>query len=156
MMFTPATPFLHLSAMAPFSGDGNLYRAFGQVIAASHGAVLLAPVQIVKGDLTAVLDGCPVPWEEVDAVLSAELDDAIPFSLDGAAGYGEALRRMAAITPDKWVAGQISLSPIGGAVWVLRHPCGLRFAATSDVLFCDHEIDRGMFFDTCLKCGAEV
>ncbi len=61
---------LSLSAIAAFSASVRLHRAFGHLVAAAAGSLLCVPLPLAAGDLRAVVDGCPVPWEEVWALLS--------------------------------------------------------------------------------------
>lgn len=73
-------PYLvDFDALQRFSGDGKLYRAYDHLIAATHGMLLMAPLIVVQGRFTNVVDGCPVPWEEVFAVIEAE---STPFMLE--------------------------------------------------------------------------
>lgn len=62
---------LPLETLLPFTQDGRVFRAFDHLILARVGALLLVPVWRVAGDLRRVIDGCPVPWEEVCDVLDA-------------------------------------------------------------------------------------
>lgn len=73
-------PYLvNFDALQRFSADGKLYRAYDHLIAATHGMLLMAPLIVVQGRFTDVVDGCPVPWEEVFAVIDAE---SMPFIMD--------------------------------------------------------------------------
>jgi len=68
------TGMLPLSLLASFSADGRVYRAFEHYIAAGNGRLLLVPAVLVYGDRTAVVSGCPVPVEEISALLDAPQD----------------------------------------------------------------------------------
>lgn len=128
-------PVLHISALIPFSADGIIYRAFGHLLAARAGSVLLAPIHAVQGRLTEVVDGCPVPWEEVDAVLAAPFSQALAFGFDDGCGYGAAVRQMARLSVAGWDVEPLRLRPESSAVWAFRHESGLRYAVTADLIF---------------------
>lgn len=116
--------------------DGAFFRRRGDLpdlIAARCGAVLLVPIHVVLGRLTGVVDGCPVPWEEVCAVPDDDLSDApagfVPFCFDEAAGYGAAVLGLARIAAEGWVWGGLD------GFQVFRHESGVRFAVTRDLVF---------------------
>jgi len=70
-------PYLvDIDILRGFSADGRLYRAFDHLIAARHGSLLMVPLIVLQGRFDGVVDGCPVPWEEVCAVLDNE---SLPF-----------------------------------------------------------------------------
>lgn len=135
MMAHPNALYLHISALAPFSADGTIYRAFDHLIASRMGTVLLAPIHAVQGDLTQVVDGCPVPWEEVGAVLDANFEKGRAFSLVDGYGYGPAIRQMARIDEAGWEIKPLHLRQRAGTVWAFRHASGLRYAVTGDLIF---------------------
>jgi hypothetical protein len=62
---------VHVEDIRKFSDTGFLYRSFDHLIAAKHGEILLVPIANVYGQLSNLVDGCPVPWEEVTAVLES-------------------------------------------------------------------------------------
>lgn len=70
-MTTISLPHLPLEKLLPFAQDGRVFRAYDHLILARVGALLMVPVFRVSGDLRRVVDGCPVPWEEVCDVLDA-------------------------------------------------------------------------------------
>lgn len=73
-------PFMvAIEELRRFSQDGALYRAYDHLIAAAHGVLLVAPLIVVQGRFDRVVDGCPVPWEEVFAVIDSE---SLPFMMD--------------------------------------------------------------------------
>lgn len=131
----PAPFTIHTSALVPFSADGIIYRAFGHLIAARHGTVLLAPIHAVQGRLTEVVDGCPVPWEEVVAILSMPFDLALAFDFSDGSGYGPALRQLAHLAEAGWDMEPLQLRPESSTVWAFRHESGLRYALTGDLIF---------------------
>jgi hypothetical protein len=93
-------PYLvNFDTLQGFSADGRVYRAYDHLIAATHGMLLVAPLIVVQGRFHDVVDGCPVPWEEVYGlidsphspammdlvqlpVISFELDRLHPLGLD--------------------------------------------------------------------------
>lgn len=62
---------VHVSTLAAFSASHQVFRVYGHLLAVAEGALVLVPLALVAGDCRGVLDGCPVPWEEVLAVLDA-------------------------------------------------------------------------------------
>ncbi len=62
---------INVSTVARFASNHKVWRAFDHLLAAGAGSLLLVPVGLAEGDLTTVVDGCPVPWPEVWAVLDA-------------------------------------------------------------------------------------
>jgi hypothetical protein len=62
-------PAFPIERVRLFATDGMIFRAFGHLLAARMGTLLLIPFNLVVGRCYAVVDGCPVPWEEVFAVL---------------------------------------------------------------------------------------
>lgn len=120
----PRTP---LSVIAAFSLDGRVFRAFDHLIAAGVGELLFVPVHLAEGDLRGVVDGCPVPWGEVWAVLDTPLSK-------GASLDGEALEwnwpRLYQICNRGWQIDQIGLGNSRGerkSLDRLTHVSGLRF-----------------------------
>lgn len=65
---------ISISAIAAFSHDGRVHRAFDHLIAAGAGTLLCVPLAASAGDLRQVVDGCPVPWDEVLTVIDTPLD----------------------------------------------------------------------------------
>jgi len=59
-----------VSAMAAFS-DGSVFRSYDHLLAAGAGTLLCVPMGLAAGDLRSVVDGCPVPWEEVFSVIDS-------------------------------------------------------------------------------------
>lgn len=135
MMSHPNAFHLHISTLSQFSADGVIYRAFGHLIAARQGTVLLAPLHAVQGRLTEVVDGCPVPWEEVDAVLAATFEEASEFNLDDGAGYGAALRQIGRLAESGWEMKVLPFIQSACTVWAFQHSSGLRYAITGDLIF---------------------
>lgn len=116
-----------LAAVAAFAADGRVWRAYGHLIAAGAGTLLAVPLTAVGGDLRGVVDGCPVPWEEVLALLDAPVRDAQPVLPDSTL-FGKA-PAVLAITPFDWISDVIS--PFhGGRTSAVRliHASGIRYA----------------------------
>lgn len=115
-----------LAAIAAFSRDARVFRAFDHLLAADFGQVLCVPVRAVAGDLTGVVDGCPVPWEEVCAVLDTPPNSPVPLP-------GQALElefpELGRITADLWRSDRIGIGPAPArSILRLTHDSGLRFA----------------------------
>lgn len=66
-------------ALCDLSSNRRLYRAYDRLIAATHGTVLIVPQIMVKGRFHDVVDGCPVPWEEVYSIIEMPVK---PFVMD--------------------------------------------------------------------------
>lgn len=63
---------ISVAALAQLSFDGRAYRAYGYLLSAERGRLLAVPVAAADGWLADAVDGCPVPWDEVLAVLEAD------------------------------------------------------------------------------------
>lgn len=123
-------PFFSVERLKLFATDGQLYRAFDHLIAARMGTLLLVPFHLVVGRCDEVLDGCPVPWEDVFAVLeyprrhvyTALIQDDLVEQLEHL-GIDVAACERDTITP-----------MVNGPEKVLRlvHPCGVRYAVVMD------------------------
>lgn len=114
-----------VSSIAPFSADGRLYHAFCHFVAAACGELLLVP----DGGVTpwGVVPGCPVPVEEVAAVLDQPLCDPVAVDVRASPEFC----RLAAIAADGWLLDRISVLPgmrEPRSILRLTHPCGARHA----------------------------
>ena len=115
-----------VSAIAAFAADRRVCRAFGHLIAAAPDALLLVPIGWTTGDLRAVVDGCPVPWEEVWAVIDAPPGSVAPVQPDNLCRDMPALAR---ITPYGWISDVIPPFAAGRpAALRLTHATGIRYA----------------------------
>ena len=99
-------PLLLIGALAV---DGRVWRAFDHLIVQFGGGVVLVPVGLVEGDLTGVIDRCPVPWEEVWTVL-----DVPPGCV----------RQVSERTMYERYAGLVKLGGAVGWVWEDLSPAG--------------------------------
>lgn len=127
-------PLIDVARLAAFAGDGRLYRCFDHVVAALHGSVLLVPMFRVAGDLSRLVDGCPVPWDEVDEVLRLERGATHDFDFD-AEPYGERVMGLAELARDGWSLDFMRLRGSPALVWRLQHRSGVRFACTADLAY---------------------
>lgn len=66
---------IHIENLRQLSADQMVYRAFNHLIVAREGQLLVAPLTLVAGRFSKMLDGCPVPWEEVVGLIDAPLGD---------------------------------------------------------------------------------
>ena len=121
--------FFPIERLRLFSANGQVYRAFHHLLAARMGSLLLVPLHLVLGRCDAVIDGCPVPWEEVHAVLDYPavnpLTNPAKWDIDDhVAQFG-----YLGIAPAECVLDYIT-PMVGGEEKVLRlvHPCGVRYA----------------------------
>lgn len=119
-----AIPFNLLSL---FSSDRQVYRAFGYLIAARMGTLLLVPPRLALGDLSGVIDGCPVPSEEVYAVL--EYPPSNPLTTTSV--WNDRVQQLEYLGLDPAEFEMDTIAPMArGEEKVLRlvHPCGIRYA----------------------------
>lgn len=119
-----------VDTIAAFSAVGRVHRAFGHLIAAAHGALLCVPVAIATGDLRQVVDSCPVPWDEVFAVIDQPLINPLPTPLDRFMGFNPPPEPLLSLGwTDGWVIDVIAIRPGDRAnVRRLSHCSGLCFA----------------------------
>lgn len=127
-------PSIALRDLPPFTANGVLYRSFDRLIAAKNGCVLLVPMYLARGDMSSLVDGCPVPWEEVDDVLRTECRAGHAF--DAAADrYSALVRAVAGLAGGEWTLDFISINRSRHHVWRLAHWSGIRFACTADLVY---------------------
>lgn len=127
-------PSINVSQLAAFAGEGQLFRAFDHVVAALHGSVLLVPMYRAAGDLSRMVDGCPVPWDELDDVLRVERRavHAIDFAAER---YSPLVMGLAELAPDGWDLDFMNVRGSQFQVWRFQHRCGIRFACTADLVY---------------------
>ena len=119
-------PFFPIDRIRLFSADGQVYRAFEHLVAASMGTLLLVPERLVVGEHGAIQEGCPVPAEEVYAVL--HYPSYKPVLLTTLKGPLQVLQGLG-IDPADCDIDRISPMVMGREkVLRLVHPCGLRYA----------------------------
>lgn len=121
-----APPEFPLRAIAGLSEDGTVYRAFNYLVAYRHGELLLVPVAMGGGDLRRVVDRCPIPWEEVCAVLDSPPEDPTPLSPEV---FARNLPAVAAWRAEGWTIDHIALGASPRRVLKRYvHFSGVRFA----------------------------
>lgn len=118
-----------VSAVAAFSRDGRVFRAFGHLMAAGAGSLLCVPLALAGGNLRHTLDVCPVPWEEVVAVLYEPAHEPAPLTWEAMAVEFPLL---AQIAPEPWRSDWLDMHGglSGSCRRVLRlvHDSGIRYA----------------------------
>lgn len=122
--------FFPIERLRHFSADSQVYRAFNHLIAARVGTLLMVPVHRVSGRCDGVVDGCPVPWEEVHAVLEYPHNHPIT-ELDGLHCADEYVHLAEMLGLDLLACKIDRIAPmVNGEEKVLRlvHPCGVRYA----------------------------
>ncbi|WP_152966472.1 hypothetical protein [Gulbenkiania mobilis] len=117
-----------MNSLLPFSANRRVYRAFGHAIAADSGLVMLAPLASVDGPLIGMVDGCPVPWDEVWQTLEAE--PAHPVRLNSP-DFAGAVSRLEQLATEGW---QLATLPSLRSV-VFVHESGMRVAMAADLAF---------------------
>lgn len=127
-------PRIDIAWLLCLSANGALYRSFDRVIAAQNGCLLLAPMHVVRGNLSSLVDGCPVPWEEADEVLHTEWRTAHAFDVT-ADHYSELIRTVVGLAEGEWTLDFISINRSRHHVWRLAHWSGIRFACTADLVY---------------------
>lgn len=129
-------PFVHIDTLRLFAADGQVYRAFDHLIAARMGTLLLVPLHLVTGPWhlpsgrPAVVDGCPVPWEEVHAVLEYPATNPIVHAVATLAEFNS-LQWFPTLGLSPAACELDHIAPmVNGKEKVLRlvHPCGVRFS----------------------------
>lgn len=110
-----------------------LYRAFGHVLAAGEGWLLAVPLPQVQGSLGGLIDGCPVPYHEVLAVL--EYAGQVMPTRPQSSAFGRQVNRLEGLAADDWRFAPMRITQGGSAVALFIQRGGLRFAATQDVQF---------------------
>jgi len=117
-----------------FSADGHVYQAFNHLIAARNGTLLLVPPALVLVGGGEIVSGCPVPYDEVLAVLDnpvVTLCDHLLAKTFAWLAANDAVQQLnyLGINPDDCLIDQI-MSPQSLNTSVLRlvHPCGIRYA----------------------------
>lgn len=127
--------FFPLERLRLFSADGQVYRAFDHLIASRMGTLLLVPVHLVTGPWhlesgsPAVVDGCPVPWEEVHAVLKYPVTH--PLTQPAKWNVDDYIEQLEYLGIDTSACELDAIAPmVNGEAKVLRlvHPCGVRYA----------------------------
>lgn len=122
---------IHIDRIRLFSANGEVYRAFHQLVAARVGTLLIVPLHLVIGRYDGVVDGCPVPWEEVYAVLEYPATHPLRNS-EHCYGRNDHMQQLQylGIDPDSCKMDHIA-PMVNGMEKVMRlvHPCGVRYAA---------------------------
>lgn len=122
-------PFFPIERLRLFSADGHVYRAFNHLVAARMGTLLLVPLRLMASQCGDVVDGCPVPCEEVHAVLEYPCTRPVNQSLSVA--MNDHVQQLEYLGLDPAMCELDHISPmVNGEEKVLRlvHPCGVRYA----------------------------
>lgn len=134
MMPHPSASSIPLDLIAGFSATGRVYRAFDRLIAAQMGSVLLVPIWLSRGDLSGTVDGCPVPWDEIQDLLHLERVAVSDFALEPDT-YSDQVIKMAALAKDGWSVDVIHVNrhPQGRA-WRFSHRSGICYAVVAELV----------------------
>lgn len=128
-------PFFPIERLRLFSADGQVYSAFDHLIAARCGTLLLIPMNIATGPWhlasgnPAVVSRCPVPHEEVFAVLN--YPSTRPLSDTDFRDIDDQVQQLEYLGLDPGACEMDYITPmVNGEAKVLRlvHPCGVRYA----------------------------
>lgn len=122
------TQSVSVSLLASLSADQRLHRAFDHLIAATPGSLLLCPVWLSAGDLSSVIDGCPVPWDEIDGVLADPPDGVRPLGPAEALSAATGIAPLILLFPWGWRDETFRLPLHHKPLRRLVHESGLRYA----------------------------
>jgi hypothetical protein len=135
-------PVFKIEQLRAFSADGHAYRAFGAVIFAGRGTLLVVPQQQIT-DLMNAIDGCPVPHDEVLAIQDEPLDSTMEFPV--AIHPSPSVNSLNVIDSSGWEHRPLSMFGIprqlgltdarAASAWLFAHKSGIRYAITNDLLF---------------------
>lgn len=117
---------IHVRTVAHFARDGRVWRSFDHLMAVGAGRLLMVPVGLADGDLTTVIDGCPIPWQEAWAVLDADPAEPVPLSEDGLAAIAPTVAQL--LPSFGWERDVVPAAALVPTMIRLRGPEGLRFA----------------------------
>lgn len=117
---------VRVELLARFSADGRVWRSFDHLVAYNGVALLLVPVGLARGNLLAVRDGLPVPWEEVVAVLTADGEEARQASPMTLAEL--APRLVQTFDAEGWVVDRVPAGPKVPQLLRAVSPDGIRWA----------------------------
>jgi hypothetical protein len=117
---------IEVAAVGLFAADRRVWRSFDHLVAWSGQALLMVPVGLVRGNLLTVVDGLPVPWGEVLAVLRAEGTGAHAVTREALGGLCTALPL--AFGPDGWVVDTVPPGPNVPTLTRAVSPDGVRWA----------------------------
>ena len=83
-----------------FSADRQLYRAYDHALVASDGMLIAVLLTQLDGRIDDIVDACPIPWQEVLAVLAADVEQPLALpSPDVRIQAREVLRTIEAVSP---------------------------------------------------------
>lgn len=122
-----------IMTLAKHSKDGRVYRSFDHVIVATCGMVVAVPITQTVGELHSLAPFCPVPWEEMWAILDTPAEARAAFDLDLFAHIPAVLVDLG-IADDEFLAAAL---PEFSAT-VFAHPSGLRLGISNDFI---HKIE---------------
>lgn len=128
-------PLFYIDNLRQFSADGQVYRAFDHLIAARMGTLLMVPIKRVKvawhlpSGRPSTVNGCPVPYEEVHAVLEYPVSHRLDQTMSHA--WNDPLQQIERLGLKVLDCDIDYIEPMtNGTEKVLRliHPCGVRYA----------------------------
>lgn len=122
---------IHIRTIASFApATALVWRSFDHLIVPGPGTLLLVPVVEVDGDMTGVIDGCPVPWAEAWAVIDTPPAQPVALSPERLGRLAPALAsRMA---PHGWMHDVVPAQAMVPTMTRLVGPDGVRFAMLGD------------------------
>lgn len=121
-------PLVLVQDIGRWDVSGCVHRAFDCLIGVRYGGFLLVPIGLTVGDMRMVIDRCPLPVDEVAAVLAG--DPQRNTSEDPM--QSPAMRLLQGFAPAaEWEVDHIALGQLGHAnIRRLLHPSGIRYAET--------------------------
>ncbi|WP_374347707.1 hypothetical protein [Chitinimonas sp.] len=131
------TDRLTLQAIAQVTGGCRCYRAFNHLLAAGPGWLLAVPLYLLRGEFAQLVDGCPVPHDEVLALIDDIPRQRVMYPPMSPV-FSDRVNRLTALSTDDWWFTPMRYPREDSPIGLFSHPCGIRFAATMDVLFAFH------------------
>ena len=117
------------NALARHAKNGVIHRCFDHIVAADLGLVVAVPVTLISGCLKNVPAHCPVPWQEMWAILDTEASGRAVFDLDLFAHVPQVLADLG-IAHDEFAVANL---PEYSAT-VFAHKSGLRLGISNDFI----------------------
>ena len=118
-----------VSVLKKYSYKGVCYRCFDHVIAVQSGLVVAVPTTIVSGPVQGVHPYCPLPWEEMWAILDTAPSAEAEFDTDLFAHIPQILNELGL---SKEVFKTAPLPEYKSTVFV--HASGIRVGISNDLI----------------------
>lgn len=124
-----------IEAIHRLTDNAPLHRAFNHLIAAGPGWLLAVPLKLLRGQIKGVVDGCPVPHDELLALIDSAQPRQRVMHSPMSDVFSERVNRLMGLCPSDWWFSPMRYPRGDSPVGVFSHPSSVHFAATMDVLF---------------------